>query len=250
MSSALPLCGGAAWASLADIPDGAIGMHNDDVWDGFLAMATDVLWAASGRRWRGAGCTATATLRAQQRDDGWDRSWGMCPCSHLSASHLATWSPRMNHHEPARIRLPHDDVTAVTSVTIDGSPVDGWTLDGAWLTRGDGCGWPICGDRTVITYAYGRDPPAAGRALAVELAVEFGRSSSASPDKACSLPKRLQSVTRQGINFVALDDLAFLDSGKTGLYAIDVWLASVNPKARAQAASVWSPDISYARRTS
>lgn len=253
MTSSLPepLCGGTAWASHTDIPDRPYEMHDPHTWCVYLAMATDILWAATGRRWRGAGRTATATLSAEYRDDPtYHDSWGACSCRRLTASHLATYGPRMRHHEPTRVRLPHDDVTAVTSVTIDGSPVTDWRLEGSWLVRTGRRGWPMCGDRTVITYAYGRNPPLAGVAMCVELAIELGRASSDKPDRVCSLPKRLQSVTRQGISYVALDDLDFLDKGLTGLYPVDVWVRSVNPKGRAQAASVWTPDTRYARRTS
>ncbi len=253
MTSTEPLCGGTAWASHNDIPLAPYEMHDPDTWCVYLAMATDILWAASGRRWRGAGRTATATLRAAPPDIGswtYHRSWGHCPCYSGIGVLGPVWSVRAAHHEPSRVRLPHDDVTAVTSVLVDGQPVGGWKLEGAWLVRTDGRGWPMCGDRTVIAYTYGRNPPPAGAALCVELAVELGRASSTSPDRPCSLPKRLQSVTRQGITFAALDDMAFLDAGLTGLYAVDVWLRSMNPKARSQAASVWSPDLTYARRTS
>lgn len=255
MTGALPepLCGGTAWASHTDIPDGPYEMHDPDTWCVYLSMATDILWAATGRRWRGAGRTATATLRAAPPNDdtaswAYHRTWGHCPCAVTTVGGL--WGPRMRHHEPSRVRMPHDDITAITSVTIDGAPFTGWSRDGAWLVRDDGRGWPMCGDRVVIGYTYGRNPPAAGRAMAVELAVELGRGASSSPDRACSLPRRLQSVTRQGISFAALDDLDFLDKGLTGLYPVDVWIRSVNPKGRAQSAQVWSPDLLYSRRTS
>jgi hypothetical protein len=145
--------------------------------------------------------------------------------------------------------LCHPDVTAVTMVAIDEVPFTGWRLDGSWLARTDGCGWPVCHERAVVTYAYGIDPPDAGRLACVELAVEFGRSSSEDPDQPCRLPQRVQSVTRQGITFETLDNMEFLDAGLTGLYLCDAFIKAANPYGRKQAASVWSPDLLRSRST-
>jgi hypothetical protein len=136
----------------------------------------------------------------------------------------------------------------VAAVAVDEVAFTAWRLDGAWLTRTDGCGWPTCRERAIVTYQYGRLPPPAGRLACVELAVEFGRASSDNPDRACRLPQRVQSVTRQGISFAALDDMEFLSEGLTGLYSIDLWVRSVNPYGRSAAGSVWSPDLPRARR--
>lgn len=251
-----PVAAGASWASVDDIPESALALHPDAGWAGFLGMATDILWAATGRRWRGVGSTAQVTLRAappRAGEGGWPyhRSWGQCPCF---AGVDPNWLPRwavgtLAHHGPAAVRLPHPDVTAVTAVTVDGAAFAGWRLDGSWLARTDGHGWLVCHDRSIVGYAYGHAPPAAGRAACLELAVEFGRAGADEPDQPCRLPKRLQSVTRQGITFAVLDSLEFLDKGWTGLLAVDMWIRAVNPKGRAQAATVWSPDISRARST-
>lgn len=248
-----PLCGGTAWADHSDIPDVPYDMHDPDQWCIYLAMATDILWAASGRRWRGSGRTATATLRAAPPDgDGWayHRSWGHCPCYSGLGVLGPTWGLRSGHYEPSRVRLPHDDVTAVTSVLVDGESVTGWHLEGSWLVRTGGRGWPMCEDRTVIAYAYGRNPPAAGIAMCVELAVELGREGATSPDRECRLPRRASTVVRQGLTYTTETYLEYLQNSLTGLLGPDLWLRSVNPKGRSQAASVWSPDTAYARRTS
>lgn len=153
------------------------------------------------------------------------------------------------HVRPVSVRLPHDDVTAVTAVTLDSDLFTGWRLDGAWLTRTDGEGWPMCGERARVGYTYGSPPPQAGVLACVELAVELGRATATTPDKPCQLPKRVQSITRQGISFAALDDMEFLDRGLTGLYTVDLWIKSVNPAGRRQRAQVWSPDLPRAERS-
>lgn len=233
-----------AWASLDDLPAGVVDMHPPQQWCAYLGIATDVLWSATGRRWRGASLTAEVSLRAappRAGESGWPyhSSWGRCGCCAGTAG---------THAAPTAVRLPHGDVTAIVSVTIDGAPFTGWQLDGGWLSRTDGQPWPVCGDRTVVVYRYGKLAPDGGRYACVELAVELGRAGSSSPDQPCQLPKRLQSVTRQGISFAALDSMEFLDDGLTGLYSVDLWIKAVNPHGRRQTASVWSPDIPRARK--
>lgn len=240
-----------SWAQIEDLPEDVVELHHSDMWEWYLALATDVLWASTGRRWRGASLAATASLQpaAPRHGDldrtapsGWHRSWGVCSCA------IPGWAyiPGRAHPDPVRVRLPHDDVTRVDAVTIDGEPFTAYRLDGPWLTRTDRRGWPVCGDRAEVTYRYGRLAPLAGKAACVELAVELGKGAAGKP---CNLPKRIQSITRQGISYTP-DDMAFLGEGLTGLYATDLFIRSANPHGRTQAASVWSPDLLTARRTS
>lgn len=249
--------GCSAWAQVDDLPASAVGLHTEAQWCSYLGMATDILWSATGRRWRGASLTAEVALRAappRAGEGGWPyhRSWGHCACFAGTNILGPRWADAVySHHEPAAIRLPHPDVTAVTSVSIDGELFTAWRLDGAWLARTDGRGWSACHDRSVVTYAYGHLPPDAGRMAAVELAVELGRAGSDSddPDQRCRLPQRVQQVTRQAITYESLDPAGYLDQGLTGITSIDMWIRAVNPHGRKQAARVWSPDIPRARST-
>lgn len=249
-----PLTGCSSWAQVEDLAATVAPLHTEEQWCGYLAMATDILWAATGRRWRGVSLTAEVALRAappRAGEGGWvyDRSWGHCACYAGTGILGPRWSDgAYSHHEPVKIRLPNPDVTSVTSVTIDGEAFDEWRLDGAWLVRTDGRGWPECRDRAVVTYVFGEMPPAAGVAAVVALATEFGRAASDNPDQACALPQRLQSVSRQGITFEVLDTMEFLDKGWTGLLSTDMWIKSVNPKGRSQAGQVWSPDLRRGRK--
>lgn len=250
-----PVSGCSAWAGLEDLPASTAEMHSPQDWCRYLAMATDILWAATGRRWRGPSTTESAVLRAARPrvgEAGWpyDESWGHCACfAGVTADLAPAWAVGpYQHAAPTSVRLPRPDVTAVESVLVDGVAFDGWELDGSWLSRTDGRGWAVCGERTVVAYAFGREPGEGGQAACVELAVEIGRDASGSPDRACRLPRRLTSVTRQGVTFAALDKLEFLDKGLTGLLTVDMWIKSVNPRGRAQSATVWSPDLPRARR--
>jgi hypothetical protein len=245
-----------AWAEYEDLPHTVAELHTPTDWERYLAMATDVLWAATQRRWRGQILTEDVVLRAAPPRAGegawpYHSSWGHCPCyAGLSADLRPCWATgNYRHAAPAAVRLPRPDVVAVTAVSLDGAAFTDWALDGSWLARTDGQAWPVCRDRTTVTYQFGHTPPDAGRAAAVELASELGRAASSNPDQPCQLPKRLQSITRQGITFAALDNMEFLEQGLTGLYSVDVWIKSVNPKGRIQEATVWSPDLPRARRT-
>lgn len=97
-----------------------------------------------------------------------------------------------------------------------------------------------------VTYTYGSPPPAAGRAAARILATELVKLYEG--DDTCALPQRVTSVSRQGVSYTILDNQDFIDELKTGLYAVDIFLKTVNPdKARARS-RVFSPDVPRARR--
>jgi hypothetical protein len=46
-------------------------------------------------------------------------------------------------------------------------------------------------------------------------------------DKACQLPDRIQSVSRQGVSWTMLDPMDFLDKKLTGVGRLDTWLTTV-----------------------
>jgi hypothetical protein len=65
----------------------------------------------------------------------------------------------------------------------------------------------------------------------------------------CQLPKRVTNVVRQGVSMaMVLDPMAFLDEGKTGIYEVDLFLASERED-RKRGAAVLTPDISPVRRS-
>lgn len=241
----------SAWATAADVPEPYRAVVTPEQ----LLRASEILWALSGRRWYGTGCTETVTYRAHPPGQGqgawpYDRTWGRCPCwlgGHVAEGWLypaRSWD--RDHYRPMAIRLPRN-LVQVTEVRIAGTLFTEWRMSrSGWLERTDGGTWSGCDDSTVITYSYGEAPPQSGVDAAVELAIEMYRDSV--NDGECRLPARLSSVTRQGITMTALDGMDFLDKGRTGLYLVDLFLAAVNPHGRGQAGSVWSPDIPKARR--
>jgi hypothetical protein len=78
------------------------------------------------------------------------------------------------------------------------------------------------------------------------LAMEFCKLWNGDDD--CALPQRVTSISRQGVSYTLLDSQDFIEEMRTGLYAVDLFLKTVNPdKARAKS-RVFSPDVPRARR--
>lgn len=97
-----------------------------------------------------------------------------------------------------------------------------------------------------VTYTYGSPVPTAGKAAARILATELVKLYE--NDDSCALPQRVTTVVRQGVTYTVLDNQAFVDELKTGIYAVDLFLKTANPdKARARS-RVFSPDTPRARR--
>jgi hypothetical protein len=246
----------SSWALVADLSTeqrAALVSLTDNQVNTYLLRASEILWALSGRRWYGQGCTETATLRSHPPQPGqgtwpYHRMWGACACWGsgvvLDGRLFPGFADYRGEHiaSPMAVKLPRSRVNSIVSVTIDGNPFAAYRmLQSGWVERTDGQGWRMCDDSTVIVYTYGEAPPAGGRDAAIALGVELAKA--AIGDKTCRLPQRVTSVTRQGLSFSQIDPFTFLDKGRTGLLVVDMWLASVNPEARPQAAGVWSPDI-------
>ena len=153
------------------------------------------------------------------------------------------------------LRLP-GPVEEVTSVLIDGAALDptAYRVDSrALLVRLDGEAWPVCQDMSAdplaevntfqVDYRYGRAVPAGGQVAAGVLACELAKA--AVGDSSCQLPRRVQTIARQGVTVSFLDSMDDLDKGRTGIWLIDSWVASVTNPPRPS--TVRSPDIPYPR---
>lgn len=252
------LCG--PWATPGDVPDRVktkIDVTDDSQWLRPLQLASEILWMLTGRRWLGVGCEETVTLRSTNMTAGrgtwpYSRSWGLCGCwAFGSWSNDWLWPPLtyagVHISRPLAIKLPRSEVTAIVSVTIGGVAFTDFELTADnWLRRTDGHGWPVCGDETVIVYQYGTPPPMGGVEACMTLATEIAKDMYDLDD--CQLPARTTSVSREGITMTVIDPQQFLDKGRTGLIAVDLWLTAINPKPRAQRAIIWSPDLPVTQR--
>jgi hypothetical protein len=247
------LCG--PWANPDDVGEKDRPLASTAQWVAWLMAASEVLYALSGRQWSGAGCTATVELRNQPPAPGtgaWPyyRTWGESAQSYWWWSFSGwAWFPRYVGipPQPMAIKLPHDEVVAITDVTVQGVAFTAYRLlKSGWIERTDGRRWVEFTGATVINYTYGDPPSEMGVQAAVRLAVELVKDSIG---EKCELPKRVTSITRQGIAVAVIDPMIFLKEGRTGLYEVDLFLAAVNPQSRRSRATVWSPDIPRALRS-
>lgn len=145
------------------------------------------------------------------------------------------------------IRLRGKPVTAIVNIVAVESGIEisssRFTLENhstlvfdTWLT-----------EELEVTYTYGKMPPAAGKMAARALATQFSLAWGDRSDE-CTLPDRVVSVNRQNVSWVLLDNQDFISDLRTGVYAVDLFLKSVNPDRATQRSKVFSPDIKRGRR--
>jgi hypothetical protein len=234
---------------------------NADVKTAATDVATEVMWALSGRRF---GLTAV-TVRPCRRScpDGAD-FWRLQPLlSELPFGWLAgSWcgcTAQECHCAPTLCEVGlAGPVNAVTEVKQDGTVVPATSYvvqDHRWLVRVDGECWPDCQDFTagedapgafVVTYQRGVPVPPGGQWAAGQLACEIAKAMT--NDRECRLPRRVQSVVRQGVQRTFLDPAQLAKDGMTGLPEVDQWLGAVNPHRLPRDSVVWSPDLQPGRR--
>lgn len=235
-------------------------------------LSTAILYALSGRRWPGLAthtvrpCSKTIADVYRQFDSTLPRAYdgitygypffpvrsggewynissSSCACQNVSSCGCTVLP---------EITLGYWWVSAVSEVKIDGVVLDpaNYRLDeDRKLVRTDGGTWPCCQDLSLadteentfsITFDAGRTPPAAGIAVARELACELLKFYNGQD---CALPKRVTTVTREGVTMALLDPQTFIQEGRTGLPNVDMWLHSVNPEKLSRRGRVWSPDM-------
>jgi hypothetical protein len=151
-------------------------------------------------------------------------------------------------------------VTAVSEVLVDGAVVDAanWQVwNGNILLRTDGKVWPHCQNLLLATtetgtfqvsYTHGVPVPSLGVQAALSLAAELVRWW-AWTEGECRLPKRITSLTRQGVTAIAVDPMTIIQEGGTGLPDADLFVASVMKGPRRARISTPGVDSGLQRRT-
>lgn len=154
----------------------------------------------------------------------------------------------------APLRLPAP-VAGVTVITIDGVilPQASYRVDnGFLLVRTDGEPWPPCQNMSLpagevgtwtVDVVTGTPAPVGGQVAAGVLAVELAKA--ACGDGSCQLPRRVQTITRQGVTVALLDAFDDVGKGRTGIWLVDSWVASVVGPPRG--GSVRSVDVPHPR---
>lgn len=201
--------------------------------------ASFLLWALSGRKFNGF---TTVTETYDYPSSLLDASATVLPGS------LTYFILQLPDQTTTRLRLRGKPVAGVTEIldvatdtVIDPSV---YRLDDHSTLR---FGFALSGS-VDVTYSYGGNVPIAGKMAARMLALEFVKLWS--DDDECSLPARVTSLTRQGETITILDKQDFIADLRTGVYAVDLFLKSVNPHKAMNRAKVFSPDIPRGRRKS
>ena len=218
--------------------------------------ASYLLWSLSGRKYSGV-TTVTERYVCAGRTYRYGPALGTDQAILVDGDVFNFFSDDLDFYEDmtsdgmtssSRIRLRGRPVTKIHTIRDRVgnviSPDKYYLVDHSTIQSVVGTAWTPC--NVEVTYSYGVEPPTLGKMAARTLAIEFGKLWSG--DDTCALPQRVTSISRQGVSYTLLDSQDFIDEMRTGLYAIDLFLKSVNPdKARAKA-RVFSTDTPRARR--
>lgn len=247
------------WCSLADVRALPAYSNTTTLPDvtvlRMIAVASAILYRRTGRQFPGI-CEATVRpSRACGFDwraypwewrsgNGWWPGWGTCDrgCGNVS-----------------EVQLGYSPLRQIVEVKVDGavlSPSAYRIDDHRWLVRIDGDTWPGCQDLAAaateagtfqVRLLHGTDPGPDGVLAAAVFAGELALGAASQP---CRLPRRLQTLTRQGTTQTLLDPSASLEAGRTDLVEVESFVHAVNPAGLSRPASVSSPwPRSRVRRT-
>jgi hypothetical protein len=235
-----------------DLPDDT----EQELIDKWQAVSSEILFAASGRRYGLCEVTVRPCLRRcgggsglptpYKDGEGEWRNFATCgcvgDCSCVELCEIVLDGP----------------VDSVTEVLIDGEVLeaDAYRLDlvgGQYrLLRTDGGCWPSCSDFTkecdevgafCVTYDKGIPLDELAIAANSELTCELVKS--CIPGCVCRLPKNVAAVTRSGVTLT-------FDTAKTWLRMLPnvaIFLDTVNPHELSSPSRVWSPDLPAERTT-
>lgn len=235
-----------------------------------VRMATETLWALSGRQF--GLCEVTLRPCRRECDEfawpfGWSDvfpgqsgfvrpaliagQWYNLTCGECSGN-TCSCTPI------SEVLLPAP-VYRVVTVKIDGVPLvtGAYRVDNSrLLVRLDGQDWPRCNDLNKedtevdtwsVTAEYGQLVPEGGAWAVGELACQFIRAINGED---CTLPQSVQTLARQGVTISLPNPTEWYKQGLTGLYLTDIFLRTWNPNGLTQRSRVLSVDGALSRRRS
>lgn len=131
-------------------------------------------------------------------------------------------------------------IIEVHSVTIDGEvvdPADFAVSNRSAIRIAQTVRVPVIRGKRAdveVDYTYGvYDLPEVMERAVAALAAEILAADTGST---CRLPERVTNISRQGVSWTLIDPQDFLDSGRTGVYEVDLAIKVMNPsKAKARA---------------
>jgi hypothetical protein len=237
-------------------------------------VASETLYVLSGQQFTGACGPVTVRPISRPIDAdtrfmanlvgmGWLSSWGTCTAY---GTPLTGGVAHYGCSNPPEIELGAYPITSIDLVKLDGiviPPNEYYLQDHRSLVRlrpsaaatpTQRFGWPTCQlmdlpDTEIgtfaVTYHYGVPPPQSGILAASVLAGQLGLDQSGSDTR---LPRRVTSISRQGMTAMIVDVMDFLKEGLTGIYEVDLFLHWANPSGSKMRSFVWSPDIGRPKR--
>lgn len=226
-------------------------------WTTIQGWAVDLLWRATGKRYG----LCERTYRPCRRSCLGGMGFGPAFTPYLSDGVWTNLSCQSCPggcncgRELSEVYLPN--TYAVTGIVIDGAalvPEDTIRVyDHARLIRADGSQWPECQDLTQpsdavsgvagtwqITVLQGYPVPAGGGLAAGILACELAKR--CINDDTCRLPKRIQTISRNGVTIGFQDMFEGLADLRTGLWEVDAFIEA-SRSTRWQEPTIGSPDV-------
>lgn len=240
----------APWATIDDLnapcSGDAFGIPDADK-ETALQMASDFLYNLTRRKYPGlCDDTVRPCTGSSRAGCGCGASPRACGCADLGA-----------------VELPGNPVVGVTAVKVDGVVVDpseyriddGHFLTGLWKADDTRRTWGCCQDLSKpdteegtfsVAYTYGTDPPAGGVMAAASLACQLLllTKPEAIKEGLVRFPKRVTTITRQGVTVAVLDPLTLFKDGQTGLPEVDIFVAQELLGDGRRSATVYDPSRS------
>lgn len=206
------------WLSPEDTIDPA-GVYTEEA----IHTASFVLYKLTGEKYPGISTSTDAISSTQSNPD-----YTTQPA--LIGGRMYNL-PRVTASGQRELNLRQKPVHRIHSVEIDGQLLDPsqYSLrNNSYIVRKSPNVWML-GPTTevLVTYTHGIRPPRAGKAAATRLANEIILWYAG--DSRCALPERISSVSKQGVSYTVLDPQDFIGQGKTGIYAVDSFIAAANP---------------------
>lgn len=230
------------WAEIGDLPDSILAQVTPDQAGDAIEFASFVIGQLAGGLYRPVACVTEIYDTRSTLSAGFEPypvlyNGSFFNCNGCSTCQCTCQGCGITH----RTRLRGYPVRQICSVWADGvalEPNQYVLLDNGVLGLINGV--PCNIECLVVRYYYGTGVPAGGRAAVLRLAEELLIASIGGD---CKLPKRVTSVSRQGLSWTLLDPQDFLKDGRTGIYEIDLLLRALNPAGALRRARVFSPDI-------
>lgn len=245
----------AAWITTDQLSD-PTSVHAEDA----IAASSFVLFHLSGRKYGGVRTTTESYCQIGLDEIGFSTYYGPYGQPLPGPSGYPAAYPELRNGVITNracgfcsdcgcthlLKLRGAPVIEVTAVRVGGSDLDPSAYvvyDHSFIAAPNKC-WATCDD-IEVRYSYGTGPPPLGQIAAAALADQYILAMA--DDDECALPQRVTQISRQGMSWTLLDPQDFLDKGRTGIYQVDLFLATVNPDGARLRARVFSPDIPHGR---